>query len=241
MTIRFGAWHFDPTRWPTIIAIIFVAITLALGQWQTRRAEQKQSIQDRVDALATAPVLILPAKLVAADEFAQRIIEARGEFLEDKTIFIDNRVYKKRAGYHVITPLRLEGGNVLVAINRGWTPANPRREILPSIAASPGRQVIRGIAGKPLYGVYELSHDNTPGPVKQNVSLDRLRAEWGMPLQPIVLFQTNVSGDGLVRDWPRPDAGADTHRAYSLQWYAMAVMGVLLWVSLNLRKTHDAK
>ena len=60
-------------------------------------------------------------------------------------------------------------------------------------------------------------------------------------IQPIVVLQTSAAGDGLVREWPKPDAGVNTHRAYALQWYVMAVLIAGSWIGLNLRKAnkHD--
>jgi len=240
--IKAGNWKFSATRWPTIGALVFITLTMWLGEWQTHRAEEKQAIQDRLDALANEPFVLLPLVPVAVEEFVQRRIEVRGEFLDEKTIFIDNRVYRGRPGYQVITPLRLTGSDMLVAINRGWVASNPRREILPNVPADIGVQVIQGIAVKPLDRTYELTLEQTAGPVKQNIALDRLRVEWAARLQPFVLQQTSdAAGKGLVRDWPRPDAGADTHRAYALQWYVMAAVGVILWLTLNLRKSVDGE
>jgi surfeit locus 1 family protein len=237
--ITVGSFRFSPTRWPTLAALVFIILTIWLGQWQTRRGDEKQTIQDRLDGLAHAPVVSLPPRTVVAEEFAQRKIEVRGEYLNEKTIFIDNRVYRSRPGYHVITPLRISGGDLLVAVNRGWIAADPRRVNLPRVPGPAGVQTVQGIAVRPLDRVYELSHENVTGPVKQNLALDRLRLEWGMALQPVVLQQTNDTADGLIRDWPRPDAGTDTHRAYALQWYVMAAVGFILWIALNLRKIRD--
>lgn len=219
---------------------IFVMLTLWLGHWQTRRAGEKQVIQDRLDELANVPPISIPAKLVGAQALAQHRVEVRGTYLNEKTVFIDNRVYRNRPGYHVITPMQISGTGILIAINRGWVPADPRREILPRVPAFQDEQTVRGVAVKPLERAYELSGPVAAGPVKQNLALDRLGEEWGMPLQPVVVQQTGEVPDGLVRDWMRPDAGADTHRAYALQWYVMSIAGLMLWIVLNLRKTRDS-
>jgi surfeit locus 1 family protein len=60
-----------------------------------------------------------------------------------------------------------------------------------------------------------------------------------LAMQPVVVLQTGKAPDGLVRDWPKPDAGVNTHRAYALQWYVMAVLAVALWLGLNLKKTGE--
>jgi surfeit locus 1 family protein len=38
-----------------------------------------------------------------------------------------------------------------------------------------------------------------------------------------------VPDDGLLRDWPAPDFGIETHRIYMVQWYAFAVLAAALW------------
>ena len=239
--IRFGPWQFSPTRWPTAASVSFVILTLWLGQWQTHRAEDKQALRDRLDGLAAGTAKQIPPRIVPADEFALQKVEVQGEFQESKTVFIDNRVYRGRPGYFVITPLRIEGSTILVAINRGWVAGDPNRKNLPIVQPTDGIQRLAGIAITPLDRVYEIEADMVTGPVRQNLNLERLRAEWGMALQPMVIQQTSGSADGFVRDWPRPDAGVDVHRAYALQWYVMAAVGVLLWITLNLRKNHDEK
>ena len=53
---------------------------------------------------------------------------------------------------------------------------------------------------------------------------------------PVAIEQRSASADGLDRNWPDPASGAERNRAYALQWYAMALVGVVLWISLNLKK-----
>ena len=49
------------------------------------------------------------------------------------------------------------------------------------------------------------------------------------------LQQTSAGHDGLVRDWPAPDAGIDRHRGYAFQWYALAALaaGLTAWYVFN--------
>ena len=239
--IAIGRWRFEPTLWPSLVAGLFILLTLSLGEWQAGRAREKQALQARIDALASGPVIVLPGRTIEASEFAQRPVEVRGEFLADKTIFIDNRVYRMQPGYHVVTPLRISGSELHVVINRGWVAAAPRREVLPQVATPAGEQILRGIATIPLGRVYELGPDIAAGPVKQNLALDRLGAQWGIELQPVAILQTGNDLNGLTRDWPRQDAGVNTHLAYALQWNVMAAVGLILWISLNLRKVYDTE
>ena len=83
---------------------------------------------------------------------------------------------------------------------------------------------------------YELGSEQPDGVVIEHLVIERLAQRTGLKLQAFVLQQTSAAPDGLVRDWPRPDTGVDMHRAYALQWYAMAVVAVALWIGLNTRR-----
>jgi cytochrome oxidase assembly protein ShyY1 len=53
----------------------------------------------------------------------------------------------------------------------------------------------------------------------------------------VVVLLTSDAPDGLVRAWERPDAGANTNRAYALQWYALAVLTAALYVGFGFRQS----
>jgi surfeit locus 1 family protein len=62
-------------------------------------------------------------------------------------------------------------------------------------------------------------------------------AQWsGLALQPVLVQQTSAAADGLAREWSRPDTGVQKHRGYAMQWYLFAILVIVLYVSLNLRR-----
>ncbi len=229
-------WRFRPGIVPTAAAVAFCALTVALGLWQTRRALEKEALQARLERLGAERPLALPARPIAADDYALRRVVARGVYADRFTILLDNRVHGGRAGFHVLSPLRIAGGDVHVLVNRGWVAAGRTRAALPETPAPAGDQTVEGLATVPSERVYELAPDSVAGRVWQNLLLDRYRAWSTLELQPIVIQQTNDAGDGLVREWDRPDAGAGRHRAYALQWFALAGLAVVLYVVLNLQR-----
>lgn len=226
---------FRPGRATTAATAAVLALTLAAAQWQTHRAEFKESLARRFDALASAPLLDVSGGRMDAAELEFARIRITGEYLPGKTIFLDNRVYRGRAGYHVLSPLKSGEGSPAVLINRGWIPAGPSRDHLPDIDTPSGRQIVEGVAVVPPKRVFELAADSTTGPLRQNVLPEKLSRELGLPLAPLVIQQTGPATPGLVQDWPRPDFGAEKHRMYALQWYSFAGLALVLYVALNLR------
>lgn len=233
--IAFGRYRFKPRPFTTLVALAFVALTFAAGQWQTGRASQKMDMQARLEALSAEPPLSMPGTVISGDTLVQRRLAARGRF-QERSYLVDNKVYQGVPGYHVITPFCAESGAPCVLVNRGWVAAGSRRDVLPAVAVPAGVVDVEGIIVLPPPHPYELGNQDGEDAVIQHLVVDRLAARTHLTLQPFIVLQTGNATDKLVRDWPRPDTGINTHRAYALQWYVMALVGIILWVSLNMHR-----
>lgn len=232
-------WVFAPTVWPTLAAVFFLTLTLWLGHWQSERADFKRGLQAQYDRAANAPVVAVDAALVAREALLHRRVEVSGRFDDRHTLFLDNRIHDGVAGYHVLTPLRLEGGRTAILVNRGWVAVGRSRERLPLVPPPQGVVRLTGLAVDPASRYVELDARTTHGRLWQNLDFARFASQYPTPLQPVLLLQTSDTGDGLVREWPRPDAGVDMHTSYAFQWYSLAATLVVLWVGLNVRRRRD--
>lgn len=238
--LRYRAWRFTFRPGFALFALAAIVVMILLGNWQTRRAEQKLALQERVDALAQGPVLSLPSTPIAASEYAYSRVTVRGEFAPQYTVFVDNRVLRGLPGYHVVTPFKIRGGDMHVLVNRGWVGVGPTRAQFPPVRTPAGELVLEGLAVVPPERVYELAREVGTGPLVQHLVPARIAERTGFRLQPIVLQQTSDTPDGLARHWERPDLGVNTHRAYAVQWYAMGVLVAVLYFTLNLRRGNGA-
>jgi surfeit locus 1 family protein len=128
----------------TVATVAFCALTVSLGLWQTRRAAEKDALQATLERRGREPARVLPARLIAADDYALRRVVARGEYADRFTILIDNRVHQGRVGFYVVSPLRIKGGDVHVLVNRGWVAAGRTRAELPRVATPAGEQTVEG-------------------------------------------------------------------------------------------------
>ncbi len=205
-----AGYSFRPRAWALALAAAACAAGIALGNWQARRAEEKRALGAAVER-----------------------VEARGRFLPEHTVLLDNKVRNRRAGYEVVTPLRAAGGDVLV--NRGWIAAGASRDVLPEVRTPAGELRVEGIALARLPQALHLG-EATRARVRQNLDIGEFAAQTGLRLQPIVIQQHSPADDGLLRDWPRPDAGFEKHQAYALQWYSLAVLAVVLTLVMSFRK-----
>jgi surfeit locus 1 family protein len=232
-----GNRRFRPAFVPSVAALAAIALTVSLGNWQTRRAEERLALGRRLDDAAQQTARTLPPSPVEVHDYEFRRIRARGEYSAKHTILLDNKVLHGVPGYQVVTPLKIAGGDRYVLVNRGWVAAGARRDVLPQIKTPAGTQTVEGIGVVPSKYILELGARTEEGIVWENLVLARY-AKWsGLKLQPIVLQQTSKAADGLVRSWSRPDTGADRNRGYAFQWYALATTILITYVALSFKRT----
>ena len=196
-------------------------MTLALANWQLHRAHEKERLAARLEALAKDAPVTLAAAEIKAEDVQWRRVTASGRFDPRYAVFIDNRIRRGVAGYHVVMPLEIgstSGGNRYVLVNRGWIAGDPDRSRLPEVRTPEGTVEIAGLAVVPTRRFLELSDRPVEGKVWQNLTLERYRGAFKLALQPVVIQQESPLDDGLAREWDPPNLGVDQHYGYAFQW-----------------------
>jgi surfeit locus 1 family protein len=219
---------------PALLCALLILTGVLAGCWQLDRAAQKQSLQVTLDqGLGRAPIDIGDAPVNRKDVEYHRG-RARGTWLGDRTVLIDNKVRGGVAGYHVVTPLKLVGSDMNLLVQRGWIAGfGDRRE--PAIRTPAGAVEVIGELRPAATRVFELPGAAPQGRVWQNLTLERYREASGLVLQPVMLLQTSEADDGLLRAWDRPDLGIDKHRGYAFQWFGLAIAAVIFFAVSTLR------
>jgi cytochrome oxidase assembly protein ShyY1 len=235
---------------PFIATVLLVALGIALGNWQTRRAEEKLAIAARIaERSAAEPVVLGGGGVSTSDrvesglhptDFEYRRVRVTGEFVQDWALFLDNRPQGGRAGFYLAMPFKIAGSDQHVLVLRGWLPRDPREYTrLPEFATPGGTVTIDGVATASAGQVMQLGTPGAvkPGAIVQNLALDEVARASGLRLAPFFVQQAGPApaGEGLVRDWPVPSAGVDKHRGYAFQWYALAAMAALFFVMTGFR------
>lgn len=236
-------YSFTPKIWSIIVTAAFVCLFIALGNWQLSRADEKNARQAQLDRLSQQPTVSLPDTRVKLADFQFREVEIRGEYLPSHTIYLDNKTYKGVAGYHVLTPIKLANSTLHVLINRGWIAAGLDRTVLPDVPPlEQGEVIVTGTVVSPEQRMLQLSGEELTGAVWANLDMQRYHETTGLDLQPILVLQENQLGDGLVRQWDRPDSGSAKNIGYAIQWFALAATAVIIFFVLNVkRKPSESK
>jgi len=224
----------------SLITIAGVFLFVSLGLWQFERAEYKQSIESKYKARLQADYTVFKPVDNWFDIEYQKVM-LQGAYLEDKTLLLDNQLDSGRAGYHVITPFELPGGE-LVLVNRGWVAVGSSRQLLPTIASPVDANTVRGIVtlpGDDIYRLGEVSIGEQWPQLIPFVDINALQPAFDNRLFPILIWLGSDQDGIYLRDWQPVWLKPEKSRAYAWQWIAFALVALLLFFILNLRKFND--
>ncbi|MFM0323686.1 SURF1 family protein [Caballeronia glebae] len=229
--------------WPALAILIVVAVTMRLGFWQRDRAHQKEALNAQITAFENAPAREVGVEPMPLKSIEFHRVEARGEFMPERVVYLDNRPYNDQPGFYVVMPLKLEGGGY-VLVNRGWLPRNMAdRTGIASYETPKGVVEVKGIARANASQAFELGNGGSAAhkEIRQNLDIRSYAGETGLAFQPFVIQQTNDTGDKLVRDWPAPTLGVDRNYGYMFQWWGMAAAAVAfgLYAARRAAKKRD--
>ena len=217
----------------TLAALLVAGGTFSLGQWQLRRAAQKEAIQTAINDKNNLPALNGPAlsatKNIAGEFYRQAVFQ--GVWQAAHTVYLDNRPMSGRSGFWVMTPLMLQGTGQVILVQRGWAPRDfADRSRLPPVVTPAGMVTVQGRIAPPPSKLYEFKGADA-GPIRQNLDLAAFRLETGLPLiEQVSLLQTGSPGEGLLREWAAPNLGVEKHHGYAFQWFGLCGLVVILYV-----------
>jgi cytochrome oxidase assembly protein ShyY1 len=242
MSLRIGNRVFAPSAWAVVATVALLAAFVSLGWWQIGRAREKQAM---VDSFARGTLTSVTLGDVTVDELPRyQHVSVQGSYEPERQVLLDNMPSSTgQAGYRVLTPLRRPGATKLLLVDRGWVPLGPSRERLPPVEV---RARPRTVAGRldqlPVPGVRvgpaeAAGAKGWPRVLNFPVTVD-LEAALGEPVESRILLLDASHPDGYQRAW-RPSVGAppERHLGYALQWFALALALLVIFIALSLKRT----
>lgn len=234
-------YRFRPQLYPTLATLLVLPILINLGLWQSHKADKKQAMQALYDARENSPYIQIGSHRVNPETLQYSKVITRGHYDAEHQILLDNQIYQGKAGYQVITPLQIEGSEMRVLVYRGWVPVGADRQVLPVLDTPEGTVEVKGIAHVPSNKYFELGHTADSmsqwQKVWQNLDVQKYQRAVKFPVQPVaVLMESSTPASGYIQDWPRPDLKIGVNRGYAVQWYAMSVALVLIYLVTNVKK-----
>ncbi len=229
----------------TLAIFVVAAVCVRLGFWQLdRRAERAERNAVMAERLADGELVLRDAPSDTTGLTFRRA-EVAGRLDNGRTVLLAGRSHAGAPGVHLLAPLRLGNGAILV--NRGWLPAPDAATPDPEPAALDGEVRVEGIllpfpdarGGEPA-GTFRQTWFRFDG--------DAIRGQYPYRVAGLYLLATSR---------PEPideaNAGADTARAlpvilepstldpgphlsYAIQWFSFAAIAVVGWAVLLARR-----
>jgi surfeit locus 1 family protein len=224
----------------TLLTFAAAVAFVNLGRWQWNKGDlrAKQAAEFARGADTAEP--LTNRGLEQVPRFQR--VSVTGRLDPAHQFLLDNRTNEGRPGYEVLTPLLREGRDTIL-VNRGWVPFSGFRDKLPDVSFAAGGDVeITGRVDElPVEGLasgHAAPDEKAPWPkVTSYPTSGELAQALGRHVESrSVLLDANAP-NGYVREWQPPGLTADRHWSYGVQWYAFAVLAVVLWLIMGFRKS----
>ncbi len=222
----------------TIATVVLLLILCGLGSWQLERRQWKLALIDTVNRhLAEAPLTLAQILALNADDAQYRRVTLMGRFDHAKEAYAFTTGEGGAAVYHVLTPLMLEDGRVLM-VDRGAVPERYRNPATRAAGNPPGLTQVTGVWRMP-----DPPGAFTPAPdvahriwyardLAAIAAADHLRLA-----APVVIEADATPNPG---GWPR---GGQTvvnfrnqHLSYAVTWFGLAACLLGVWLAYHISK-----
>lgn len=211
------------------LVLLLLPLMLSLGFWQLERAEEKRQLQalfqQRHDR---GPVAI--ELLEASADLRYQPVSLRGEYINDKLIFLDNRIYRGQFGYEIITPFKLAGSDLVILINRGWLQGDVSRRTLPGINTVNNSVELIGEVYVQQGQMLALGKEQVMAwpRVVQSMDVSGLKDTFDARLFPYTVRINEFSPGHYQPNWVVVNIQPAKHTAYAVQWFAMSFTLLLI-------------
>jgi cytochrome oxidase assembly protein ShyY1 len=224
---------------PFLAAVMVALIALSLGNWQSRRAEEKQRLASEQTLQAALPPLDMQLLNEGKAPAYFRSVQMTGSFIAQWPIYLDNRPYQGKAGFYLLMPFKLKDSEKILLVMRGWLPRDAQNRVqLPIIPTPQGVLQLEGKVRESVGHVMQLGSEPAlqSGVIRQNLEVTELSKASGLKLENFIIEQISDTEDGLIRDWPQPSLGMEKHRGYAFQWYGLAVTALLFFIATGIKR-----
>ncbi len=236
MTIS-GKRRFRPRLWPSLTTALALAVLVAMGNWQLERLQWKRSLIAEMTERMAGPAVALPPAPVDVAALRYRPIQLQGRFRHDRELYLEARTRKGRPGLHLVTPLVLDDGRV-VLVDRGWVPVERRRpETRPEGQVAGPVSLTATLWTGGWKGYDFLRPENDPaGNVWVWMELPRMAESLRFG------GLDNVASGYYLVAGPAPNPGglpigrapgvelANDHLGYAITWYALALVLLVIYL-----------
>lgn len=228
----FASISFRIVNWKlAIFAAVLICLLCYLGCWQLSRAEQKRQLiatfSQRTD---TAPLSV--DELVPNQDLRYYRATLRGQFDNDHTLLLDNKILNGKVGYEVYTPFHVIGLSSPILVDRGFIPLGQDRNTLPAISKIIGTLSLTGLLNlPPTYVSFGDMYEDKKLSYPLRVEYLDLKKQ---NIFPYILMLKPKDPLAFETEWKAVvTMPPERHIGYAIQWFALALTLLILCVVAN--------
>jgi surfeit locus 1 family protein len=231
----------------TLVVLAVAASCVRLGFWQLARRAEVAERNAGIRARLEAPALAIRPGPFDTTGVLYRTAAATGRLDHDRSIILPGRLHQGAPGAHVVTPLILDGGRRAMLVKRGWLPAADGAAVDLEAVRVAGDTTLNGLLVA-FPGVQESrvpGADVSPSDTFRTVwyAMDEavLRAQFPYQLEDAMLqLLPDTAAERFPVRLAPPPLDAGPHLGYAIQWFSFALIGVVGWLALVLRREGGA-
>ena len=215
--------------WVTLLVLLAIAVMIWLSTWQLDRLQQRRAANEVLrQQLSAQPLSLNDVDPGTTDLTAMpdRQVTATGTFDFSEQVLLKVQNFRGSAGVHLVAPLRLEGRDEAVLVDRGWIPEEEAQPSSWSQFDDPGRLTVNGV----LRLTQTARGVEPPAQAQQEwfrIDVEAIERQLPYDLLPVYILQTPPAGANQTlpyREQPQIDLSEGPHLSYAIQWAAFAVM-----------------
>ncbi|WP_175652515.1 SURF1 family protein [Pseudomonas sp. Marseille-P9899] len=221
---------FRPGVVPTLVVLMLLPVLIGLGVWQLGRAEEKRALLE-VYAEREIAQPMAGERLLDEVDPAYRRVHLRGQFDAQHSLLLDSRMRDGHAGVELLQPFFDEPSQRWWLVNRGWLPWPDRRV---PVAFDTPQQTLNLTAWVYIApgASFLLRADAPDGDWPRLLNSIDASHLWSQLARDGYAHELRLEpGPGSFGvDWPVVALGPEKHLGYAVQWFALALALIVLFL-----------
>jgi surfeit locus 1 family protein len=233
--------RFRPGIAPTLVVLVLLPLMVFLGFWQLSRGQEKQALlQSYAERRAAPPISV--EQLDAVTDPAFRRVQLRGQLDARHSVLLDNRMRDGKAGVELLQPFHDQASGQWLLLNRGWLAWLDRRT--PPAFTTPDQPLnINAWVYVAPGETFQLHADPAAAQWPRLLTALHPQALWAELDRSGFAFELRAEAGPATYEtqWPVVAMGPEKHVGYAVQWFAMALalLGLYLYLGWhNAREKH---
>jgi surfeit locus 1 family protein len=214
--------------------VIGVSVMVGLGFWQLARLKERQALNAQVVNRMNLPPIKITGEALDPTNMEYQAATVTGVYDFTQEIVLRNRTKEEQPGVDVLTPLKIEGSDKAILVDRGWIPYEyslPNQRVTYHAITDP----------QTIHGVIRLSQVRpssiSPSDPFVNADMPRLDAWYWLNISQVQQqFRTYELLPFFIEQDPLDDVTAlpspahtielddGPHMSYAIQWFSFAAI-----------------